>query len=1141
MPYYGNPNVAAPFRPSVLVPAPRVFPFPVGGALPVSTSDTATFTESLGIVATVAIVPDSALVTDSLQTIASVSALEVVVFSDSLAISIPKAITDTATESESSIFTAALAITDGLSFTETVVVTDTQTVVDTVAFSDSFVISASNAVTDTSVEIDKLSVIASVGLIEISIVTDTIVSNAASSLADTAVFSESLVIAVAGGITVSVIDTAVFSESLVIVATVSIVSDTILVFDSLQTATPNSFTDTATFSETISIVTSGSSQSISITDTASFTETLVLSAIIQPLQVLASNTHWFKNPVTGQAVFLAGSQTWDTIQDTDETTSPASFDFNAYVSFLNSHGHNCTILWHKDLPAYFAWGGDGGGHTWYMRPMPWVRSTTSGASDGFNKWDLNTFDQTFFDRVRARIISLLQNNIYAIVEFFDGLGLTVNRGAADGYPFTGSNNINSVDDGYVSGVSGVTSMTMTATNAITAVQDAYVQKMIDTLHDLPNIIWEISEEAPTGSDTWWSGHMIDLVHTYETANYPTQKHPVLYPCLQGPSDLNIYTSNAESVAPSARVSSATNQGKVTINDSDHSYFSMWNDTTLVNRNYVWENLCNASSVLFMDPYIINWPGRNVPQSPVTNGIGTGPGGVTSASDQRWNVFRDGLGWAQKLANRTQLAAMIPQGSLSSTTWCLANTVGRPEYIIYAPSGGAFTVDLRGVPSTVSVGGEWLDPTTGVITLVAPVSGGSSAQSYTPPWGASYDAVLHLFALSPTDTLVFSELINLISSVSYNDSLHLSDKFSIATNYTDTSTETEKLAIISSIALTETSVFSDSIVIATAGNVALTITDTSSFTETISIVASLSVVDTSQEKESLGIAFGIVDSASFTDTILSNTTVAFSDTANESDILLVAGNVQVIFADTASFSDTFSISVSIKITDTSVETENLNSISFGVVDTFNFNDITVSNVAIAITETAAATESLIISSAGTISVTPVDIFGVTDTLNVAVSLGVTENYTLTDSSKLTVSIGDSFAFSDVSTENTSIGVTETFAFSDTLVIFSVGIVSLALSDTANFKDSINIGPRGFVDTAALTETLVVSYTINLNDTAFVTSSFLAIPLILITSYNGPGPRLVSAGDSLVTTWTEEVQPQVIFTEEELPHLVSVREA
>jgi len=40
---------------------------------------------------------------------------------------------------------------------------------------------------------------------------------------------------------------------------------------------------------------------------------------------------------------------------------------------------------------------------------------------------------------------------------------------------------------------------MSSPNAVTNIQDAYVQKVIDTVNDQPNVLWEVSEEAPSSS------------------------------------------------------------------------------------------------------------------------------------------------------------------------------------------------------------------------------------------------------------------------------------------------------------------------------------------------------------------------------------------------------------------------------------------------------------------------------------------------------------------------------------------------------------------------------------------------------------------------------------------------------------------
>jgi hypothetical protein len=131
---------------------------------------------------------------------------------------------------------------------------------------------------------------------------------------------------------------------------------------------------------------------------------------------------------------------------------------------------------------------------------------------------------------------------------------------------------------------------------------------------------------------------------------------------------------------------------VNINDSDHSYFGMWNDSAQVNRNYAWENFANGNQVVFMDPYVVYYPRekRNVCVSP-TNAICSGP-------DARYDNFRDNLGYILRYSRKVNLAGITPHSALCSTGYCLAQTpsVGA-EYLVYAPSGGSFTVNLSAMP------------------------------------------------------------------------------------------------------------------------------------------------------------------------------------------------------------------------------------------------------------------------------------------------------------------------------------------------------------------------------------------------------------------------------------------------------------
>ncbi len=455
----------------------------------------------------------------------------------------------------------------------------------------------------------------------------------------------------------------------------------------------------------------------------------------------SKNRHYFAD-ADGTPVVLCGSQTWNTLQDWGTDGAVRPLDFDAFVGFLKSHGHNFTLLWCTELPRFRGLPStETAPPDFTVSPFPWTRTGPGAATDGGLKFDLSKFDQAYFDRLRSRVETLNGAGVYAGVYFFSGEFLLRFRCPTDGYPFSGPNNINGVDDGYRGGSaeSAVRSVTMTAPDSITAFQDAYVKKTIDTLCDLPNVLWIVSEEAPIKS-TWWNKHLISLVKDYEKGK--RFQHPVGYGTLEKQDDSILYNSDADWVAPWAWVSPTESCGtgvpacKVNINDSDHSYFGMWNDTPRKNRNYAWENVMNGNHVLFMDPYLVYYPRqkRNLCESPV-NGIGSKP-------DPRWENFRDNLGYLVRYSRRLNLANVAPRSALCSTKFCLAQTPeAGAEYLVYAPDGGAFTIDLSAMPKSQMLAVEWFNPETGVTIAQGSIAAGSASQSFIPPFGG--DAVLYL--------------------------------------------------------------------------------------------------------------------------------------------------------------------------------------------------------------------------------------------------------------------------------------------------------------------------------------------------------------------------------------------------------------
>jgi hypothetical protein len=171
---------------------------------------------------------------------------------------------------------------------------------------------------------------------------------------------------------------------------------------------------------------------------------------------------------------------------------------------------------------------------------------------------------------------------------------------------------------------------------------------------------------------------------------------------------------------------------------------MWNDTRQQNRNWAWENFTNGNQVLFMDPYLVYYPREN------RNMCGSPSKGVCAAPDNRWDNLRDNLGYILRYSRKLSLAQITPQGgcptsrcgSLSSTGYCLAQTPSMgAEYLVYAPEGGSFTVNLSAMSSARTLAVEWFNPSTGAVTTEKPIPAGSSSQVFTPPF--SGDAVLYL--------------------------------------------------------------------------------------------------------------------------------------------------------------------------------------------------------------------------------------------------------------------------------------------------------------------------------------------------------------------------------------------------------------
>ena len=439
-----------------------------------------------------------------------------------------------------------------------------------------------------------------------------------------------------------------------------------------------------------------------------------------PLRVHPGNPRYFTDG-SGKAILLTGSHTWGNLQDYtyEALPAPPAMDFPAYLAFLRRHNHNFFRLW--------AWESCFNPHanqgTIRYDPLPYQRPGPALALDGRPKFDLSLFDQAYFDRLRARVVAARDSGIYASVMLFNGFSIegkgNVGGDPWQGHPFNPKNNVQGLDGG-----SGRAVHTL-SNPAITAHQEAYVRKVVDTINDLDNVLYEITNEDTGGpANTAWQVHIITFIHKYE-ATKPKQ-HPVgmtqQYPA---GNEGDLLRSPAAWISPGSKLFAGDGR-KVVVNDTDHSYFwtGLKGDGLAAQRAWVWENFTRGNQCLFMDPYLdpSHDPGRNNPAG--------------GKPDPYWDTIREALGRTRAYAQRMDLAEMVPRGDLASTGYCLANP--RQEYLVYLPKGGGITVDLSAATGELAV--EWLEPEKGAITLGGTVAGGAKRE-LRAPFGA--DAVLYL--------------------------------------------------------------------------------------------------------------------------------------------------------------------------------------------------------------------------------------------------------------------------------------------------------------------------------------------------------------------------------------------------------------
>jgi hypothetical protein len=441
----------------------------------------------------------------------------------------------------------------------------------------------------------------------------------------------------------------------------------------------------------------------------------------EPLRPLFSNPRYFTDG-SGKAIYLAGSHTWSNgMEDRGTIKPPLPFDYNGYLNFMMTHNFNWMRLWTTELAQLST--SDDPYENLIGPPFKWARSTTCCANDGGNKFDFTQLDQNYFDRLRARVIQAGQNGIYVSVMLFNGYMWQFDEISTDGNPFEAGNNVNSINCG---GICPSNNAQIPA--PAWSFQQAYLRKVVDTVNDLPNVMYEVSNESGSPYSDSWQASVISFLKQYE-ATKPFQ-HPIGMACqFSGGTDSTLYNSQADWVSPCTKLPQDATGSKVIINDTDHSYYwvSLKSAGPIGQTEWAWENFAHGNNLGFMDPYLVRWSGRNA-----CTGTTSDPD-VCTALDPFWNVIRNAMTDVRNYATKIDLANMAPQEALSTTQYCLAKPGS--QYLVFSTSN-SFTLTTE----AGSYAFEWFNPSTHDIVQTGTVKVGSS-QTFTVPF--SGDSVLWL--------------------------------------------------------------------------------------------------------------------------------------------------------------------------------------------------------------------------------------------------------------------------------------------------------------------------------------------------------------------------------------------------------------
>lgn len=425
------------------------------------------------------------------------------------------------------------------------------------------------------------------------------------------------------------------------------------------------------------------------------------------LRLNPSNPRYFTDK-SGKSIYLTGSHTWANFQEAGLKTDSV-FEWKKYLAMMKDNNHNFMKLWVWEHARLGSWSSE----ELVFSPMPYQEIIQNGKI----RYDLTKWNENYFKRLRQRVIEAGNNGIYVSIMLFQGWSMKKEKIESGNpwlfHPFNPVNNINGIGNQITENKeddANLGTLHSMKNGNVMKFQEAYVRKIIATINDQDNVLFEIINEGGTKE---WQYHIINFIK--KTEKKLPKQHPVGMSNAVAVTPLmwneDLEKSPADWIAPSNeplvwnyKNSKLTtdyqtkipvkNGKKVTILDTDH----LWGCGG--NYQWIWKSFLQGYCPIFMD----SWQNFPYPDTVAINWLSSC---VVDREYLPYKLIRRNMGITMQYSKRIDLGKSTPQPELFSSGYCLAQK-GK-SYIAWLESGPYLTLNLRNTLGIFEV--EWFNPLT----------------------------------------------------------------------------------------------------------------------------------------------------------------------------------------------------------------------------------------------------------------------------------------------------------------------------------------------------------------------------------------------------------------------------------------------